>query len=541
MSKTTKRIILLGDTHCGHAAGLTPPDYQWPVHSEDEHRAKLANAQREFWGWYTKQVKAVCDERKPYAVFFNGDAIDGRGEKSGGTELVTTDRNAQINMATQAIRQWKCDRHVFTYGCLTPGHRVLTADLRWVPVETLEVGDSIVGFDEEPATPGAKRRWKLATVKANKPVRRQVYDIHLSDGSKLTATGDHPFLVRASQPYRWLTVNEMRQWFYNQDGKPSNVCPLQFRRIMPVWGDSLSREAGYIAGFMDGEGHCSFGKRKRKSRGGSDEYVFRVAAAQRKNRALEYAQHCMEVLGWPYSVTQAAGRDVYTLTVMGATSDKMHFLGPIRPNRLIDRLSWDSMGVIKSGFKDETAITGITDAGVQEVSGLSTSTGTYVSEGFLSHNTAYHTGAGEDYEDALADNFDAPIGAHEWPVVNGLTFDLRHHVGSSSIPHGRYTQLAKQHLWNRLWAKDDAQPESNIIVRSHVHYHGHVGSIEQGKPWLAMTLPALQLAATKFGGRRCDGVVHVGFVVVDVTPNGGYSWHPRIATLQHNKARTYQV
>jgi len=114
------------------------------------------------------------------------------------------------------------------------------------------------------------------------------------------------------------------------------------------------------------------------------------------------------------------------------------------------------------------------------------------------YGTAYHTGQEEDYEKLIADRLGAVIGSHEWVDVNGVVFDCKHHLGSSAIPHGRHTAVAKDRLWNLLWSDIGEQPRGQVYLRSHVHYHQHCG----GPGWLAMTLPALQAAATKYGGRR---------------------------------------
>lgn len=152
--------------------------------------------------------------------------------------------------------------------------------------------------------------------------------------------------------------------------------------------------------------------------------------------------------------------------------------------------------------------------------------------------TPYHTGEAEDFEAQIADALGGErLHNHEWVRVNGVTFDCRHHIGSSSIPHGRATPLMKQQLWNELWALDDAQPRADVLIRSHVHYHTFVG----GPNWLAMTTPALQLANTRYGARRCDGVVHFGFVVFDVADNGSYTWRAHIAKLANNRATVREL
>ena len=49
-------------------------------------------------------------------LFVLGDCIDGRGEKSGSTELITTDRTIQCDMAAECIKMWKAKKKVMVFG-----------------------------------------------------------------------------------------------------------------------------------------------------------------------------------------------------------------------------------------------------------------------------------------------------------------------------------------------------------------------------------------------------------------------------------------
>jgi hypothetical protein len=156
----------------------------------------------------------------------------------------------------------------------------------------------------------------------------------------------------------------------------------------------------------------------------------------------------------------------------------------------------------------------------------------------MTYGTPYHTGQIEDWEDNIADRLDAEcIKSHLWVDVNGLIFDVKHHIGSSSVPYGRSTPITKDRVWNLIWAEHEQQPKANVIIRSHVHYfHGAFGT-----GWLGMTLPALQAAGTKYGARKCSGTVDFGFVVFDVKPSGNFSWYPEQPTLEHQKAHAIVV
>jgi len=96
----TKRVLVISDLHCGHEYGLTPPDW-WERDVPDvKHLAKVGRFQRQLWNFFSSWVEKL----KPiYMLIVNGDAIEGKGVKSGGTELITADRNEQVQIAKTAI------------------------------------------------------------------------------------------------------------------------------------------------------------------------------------------------------------------------------------------------------------------------------------------------------------------------------------------------------------------------------------------------------------------------------------------------------
>ena len=130
---------------------------------------------------------------------------------------------------------------------------------------------------------------------------------------------------------------------------------------------------------------------------------------------------------------------------------------------------------------------------------------------YLVYGTALHTGKEEDWEKVLAEKLGTDIHSHVWFDVNGVVFDFKHKIGSSTIPHGRATATLRDKLWNSLWAERELQPKANIIIRSHVHYFGVAGDAMG----LVFTTPALQGPGSKFGARECSGTVDVGLMVFD--------------------------
>jgi len=154
------------------------------------------------------------------------------------------------------------------------------------------------------------------------------------------------------------------------------------------------------------------------------------------------------------------------------------------------------------------------------------------------YGTPYHTGKAQDHENAVAQKAGVKkIGSHEWIDVNGCVFDLRHKVGPSGVPHSRHTAVARQRLWNVLWAERELVPKANVVLRAHVHYHNFCG----GPGWVAMTLPALQGMGTKYGSRQCDGLVDWGAVVFDVDSGGAFDWHSDVVLIEAQKAKVIKI
>jgi len=117
-----KRVLVLSDLHCGHATGLTPPDWMHKVQSRSSssairRRNKFTELQTQMWKWYTSQLS---DIGKVDICMVMGDCVDGGGQRSGGTELIEVDTNKQAEIAIECLTEVKAKKHVMVYG--TPYH-----------------------------------------------------------------------------------------------------------------------------------------------------------------------------------------------------------------------------------------------------------------------------------------------------------------------------------------------------------------------------------------------------------------------------------
>lgn len=157
----------------------------------------------------------------------------------------------------------------------------------------------------------------------------------------------------------------------------------------------------------------------------------------------------------------------------------------------------------------------------------------------LTTGTDYHTSSeGDEWENVIAKTAKVDkIGAHEWIEINGLVIDIKHHIGASSVPHGRATAILRDALWNDLWAIEKMQPMADLVVRAHVHYYI---SIETSRK-RAMTLPALQGMGSRYGAKRCSGLIDWGVVLLEINDKNDYIIHPIIRPIISQKARVMKL
>lgn len=147
----------------------------------------------------------------------------------------------------------------------------------------------------------------------------------------------------------------------------------------------------------------------------------------------------------------------------------------------------------------------------------------------FTYGTKYHVSdTGEDWEDQLAGKFNAKIGGQQFFDINGLIFHAKHKVPGSTIPHGRFTALARQKVWNLFWSESGQTPKADVFIRSHCHYYDFCG----GVGWLAMITPSLQGWGSKFGERVCEGTIDFGFVFMDIKDKNNWGWQARISPVE---------
>lgn len=129
-----KRVVVISDLHCGHATGLTPPDYQ-------SNFPKWAEAEAEAWRAYIDIMKSLLPID---LLIVNGDLIDGKGGRSGGAEQITTDCRTQAEMARDCLTVVNSKEKIIVRG--TPYH--VGEDTDWEDIiagwiHAVKIGDHV--------------------------------------------------------------------------------------------------------------------------------------------------------------------------------------------------------------------------------------------------------------------------------------------------------------------------------------------------------------------------------------------------------------
>lgn len=258
--------------------------------------------------------------------------------------------------------------------CGTVETPVLTADLTYVRAGDIVPGMQLVGFDEERSGKGQHRNFATATVLDAEELTLECYEVRLSDGTSVTVTADHKWLV--------LTAGRRTVWKRTDELLPSD----QLHRITEVWepfdrnDPDIQWAIAYLSGAFDGEGCLTM----------VDGRIAHLEFAQKNNAMLDQVKKCLDRLGFEYKEYCAPGSDVHKLKIGSGRAHILRFLGVVRPARLLEKFSVEALGSIgrhdRNGKFAQPHVESVTPVGEQQVMAIKTSTKTYVLNGLASHN-----------------------------------------------------------------------------------------------------------------------------------------------------------
>jgi predicted phosphodiesterase len=159
---------------------------------------------------------------------------------------------------------------------------------------------------------------------------------------------------------------------------------MSLAHYLPVWQEDRSYEGGFLAAAFDGEGClCHSGKH-------ADGQIFgyQLSYNRKDNPMLASVRTYLAKFGFDFSESIDA-EEKHSLIIRGGFQEICRFLGTFRPPRLLAK--WSTMDISRKFLECKSdqviAVTGVEDGGEHEIASMSTSSGTYISQGYGSHNS----------------------------------------------------------------------------------------------------------------------------------------------------------
>lgn len=276
--------------------------------------------------------------------------------------------------ATQLLQEFPAERiDILPTGeCLAPETRVLTADLRWVPIGDVRLGDEMLSVDENCPARQQKRKMQVGVVEATRAYTgRPALRVDFTDGTRVVCSPDH----------RWLasTIGQnAREWREARFLRPG----YEVAALGRPWPEDASRAGGYLAGVYDGEGCIPIPTAARPQGDVGPRGAYRIIVSQNPGAVLDHTVRALLAAGFSPSAPRTS-RPCWNIELSGLY-ECLRFLGQVRPLRLLEksRLLWERKAFMSNSATVEAVhhLTGQTLVDIQ------TSTGTFLAEGLVTHN-----------------------------------------------------------------------------------------------------------------------------------------------------------
>jgi len=247
--------------------------------------------------------------------------------------------------------------------CLAPDTPILTWNLEWKNLGDINQNDELVGIDKELLTGQKYRNIRKSQIVGIATSKQKPYIITLSDGRKLTSSWNHRWLASppSSDRLKWIST-----------------CNLTNRHtirgiVRQTWETADNYNSGYIAGLFDGEGWIRRGQRH-----------FGVGFRQKEGQIADAVLYYLVKNN--YHVSSSPYKDMVSHDIF-RVDEAMRFIGTLRPIRLLPQFLSEMDG---RGLPQNNRI-GIESIELcdkeMELIDLQTTTGTFIANGIISHNS----------------------------------------------------------------------------------------------------------------------------------------------------------
>lgn len=260
--------------------------------------------------------------------------------------------------------------------CLVAGTRILMSDFTHKPIEQVAEGDMVIGWETRKH---GRRYIRPARVTHTgkhtaMPVNRYIFE----SGMSVTSTEDH----------RWWAGKCWNKGPYAEEyrkiGMGSHRARAVRRLLFPI-EKSESRDAGWLAGFFDGEGTTRKNKRYSSGQISICQSMHNPGLIERAREVL--AQFGIEFHECWWSPSKRGGKphwhDRCNFTLNGGWRGRYKFLALIDPERKKKIIE----GLYANLQTSEDKLVAVEPAGAEDVYFFGTETGNYIAEGLCSKNS----------------------------------------------------------------------------------------------------------------------------------------------------------
>lgn len=278
-------------------------------------------------------------------------------------------------------------------GCVEKNTPILMKDFTWKPAGELQIGDEIIAFEEglspESNLRDSEGNWnnplkrarnlKTGVVTHNKITKTTSVRVKFTNGYSLITTPNHPWLMKTSK-------DNFLKWRNSEDLKAGD----RVIRITRPWEKNISYEGAWLSGFIEGEGSLI----KKNDVPTAIQWCQRPTIV--KETADKYA-NILDIKRFDYipSTNWGLGKGdcVYTNTV-GGKYEVFKWLGSLNLKRLQTHIDYNNLGGLygqnqETNEQETYYVESVEACKDHEIALLSTSTKTYIADGFAMHNSSF--------------------------------------------------------------------------------------------------------------------------------------------------------
>ncbi|MEI8345297.1 MAG: phage terminase large subunit family protein [Candidatus Omnitrophota bacterium] len=254
--------------------------------------------------------------------------------------------------------------------CLSPDTKILTTDYKWVAIDDIKIGDSLISVDELHNGKKQGRKKRIAIIERKNEVYEEAIKLTLQDGTVLIATLNHRFLSKKRGAVD-TTWREVKNFKINDT----------IRYFCDVWEDG-DFEDGWMGGLLDGEGSL-------RRKGGSE-----LTIVQTEGYVLDRAKKYFSDRGYSHrallrTTKRGLGKKPIWEITTSNTAEIYKIIGQTKPSRFINRTDWWEGACIGRDKNKEAwgKVVSIESLGKTRMIDIQTSTKTFIANGYVSHNS----------------------------------------------------------------------------------------------------------------------------------------------------------